>query len=480
MHTIGDIHPCLSTCFFAWCMPTQSINLSRQRPSLAGDQRRAGPVFRPGRIPKIDIAALVASRTNEEARADGAAPLNGNEIFGSSGLTGHTSGTTSSSRLAHSRDTLLQRQLDGMRGPLPQTFECAKTCAVHKFNGSFVAALSSQDRPRAHRPIVEDGPVGAGHRNRAPSETNCSAPEQRDGRARGRGWETAREERRTSPAWISLPAFAQPQTSRRAGEKYLGYRPSVLSEMKTPRKARMAAIKAEQVLRQAAEDLDVAGKFADQWIVLDQHDEALMALSRQRSMPLRLSFEQREHAVLRARQVRDMWRKESDTKSKRSERGRRLKEAREAAEELKVQRQKEEEERRHLAEEERKRLVRKLIQMVFKSLCTDPRTGEAVDPSHIFRKLDKDKSGTIDKDEFRLGLEMCKCNLSDEEVDVLWLQLDGDDGESDGEVDYNVLVENLEARESCLPLAHCVHLTVTLPPWYLSGPPPWDCPQKLN
>jgi hypothetical protein len=381
---------------------------------------------------------------------DGGAPRSRTDAADNSGLTG-----SQSARLAYSHDTLLQRQLYGMRGPLPQTFECAKTCAVHKFNGSFVSALSSQNRPRAHWTLAEDDDLaGAGHRHKASSEANSSAPEQRDGRPSGSGWKTAREDRQAPPSWISLPAFenVQPKTSRLAGEKHLGYRASASSEMKTPRKARMAALKAEKVLQETAEDLDVAGKFADQWVVIDQHDETLMALSRQRSMPLRLSFEQREHAVWRAHQVRDAWRKESDLKAKRSERDRRRKEASDAARALKEQRQREEEERLFLAEEERKRLVRKLTQIVFKCLCTDPKTGEAVDPSHIFRKLDKDKSGTIDKDEFRLGLEMCECTLSEDEIDVLWLQLDGDDGESDGEVDYNVLVENLQASDPCLAL----------------------------
>ena len=387
---------------------------------------------------------------------DEAAPRSRADAVDNSGLTG-----SRSARLAYSRDTLLQRQLDGMRGPLPQTFECAKTCAVYKFNGSFVAALS-QNRPLAHRTLAEDDdPAGAGHRHEALSEANNSGPEQRDGRPSGSGWKTAREDRQVPPpSWISLPAFenVQPKTSRLSGEKHLGYRASASSEMKTPRKARMAALEAEKVLQQTAGDFDVAGKFADQWVVIDQHDETLMALSRQRSMPLRLSFEQREYAVWRAHQVRDAWRKESDLKAKRSERDRRRKEASDAALVLKEQRQREEEERLFLAEEERKRLVRKLTQIVFKCLCTDPKTGEAVDPSHIFRKLDKDKSGTIDKDEFRLGLEMCECILSEEEIDVLWLQLDGDDGESDGEVDYNVLVENLQASNPCLALTLCVHV----------------------
>jgi Ca2+-binding EF-hand superfamily protein len=72
--------------------------------------------------------------------------------------------------------------------------------------------------------------------------------------------------------------------------------------------------------------------------------------------------------------------------------------------------------------------------MVFRALCTDPETGLPIEPQVIFRRLDTDGGGTVDVDEFHKGLQLCGCELTDEELELVWAEIDGADGESDGEV----------------------------------------------
>ena len=91
----------------------------------------------------------------------------------------------------------------------------------------------------------------------------------------------------------------------------------------------------------------------------------------------------------------------------------------------------------------RKKLFQ-VTQMVFKALCTDPDTGLPIDPRVIFRRLDTDGGGTVDIDEFRHGLEVCGCELNDEELEMVWQEIDGAAGESDGQVDHEVLVTKLK------------------------------------
>lgn len=265
------------------------------------------------------------------------------------------------------------------------------------------------------------------------------------------------------PSWISLPTMVKQEVPKWIGN-HLGYAQTL--DVKSPRKARKAQLEAQLVLEKASVDQDVAGKFASQWDELDKQDEALMAVVRQRSMPIRPSYSQKELAVMKARQERDKWTKEAEVKKKRDERSRKTAFAVELARQKADALAREEEERLVWEEEERKRIVRRLSQQVFKALCSDPDTGEVIDPKTFFRKLDQDKSGTVDKDEFRMGLEMCRCSLSAEEVDVLWSQLDGDDGESDGEVDYVVLVNHLQV---ILPSIYCDRFGHFLPTFISSS-----------
>jgi hypothetical protein len=85
-------------------------------------------------------------------------------------------------------------------------------------------------------------------------------------------------------------------------------------------------------------------------------------------------------------------------------------------------------------EKERRAQLFRITEMVFRALCTDPESGLPIDPRVIFRRLDTDGGGTVDIEEFRTGLKVCGCELTDEELELVWEEIDGGDGESDGQV----------------------------------------------
>jgi len=103
--------------------------------------------------------------------------------------------------------------------------------------------------------------------------------------------------------------------------------------------------------------------------------------------------------------------------------------------------EKREEEERVLMEEchvereaQRREQLYRLTDLVFNALCHDPETGLPIDPRVIFRRLDTDGGGTVDVDEFRNGLLVCGCSLTDDELQLVWEEIDGADGDSDGQV----------------------------------------------
>jgi len=185
-------------------------------------------------------------------------------------------------------------------------------------------------------------------------------------------------------------------------------------------------------------------RYSHLWTLLDEDEEDLMTMMRERTMPIKMTYDQKQHVKFRAQFIREQWEreaeveqrhKERDEEASRRERALKIREEARAAKEARLGEQ---------AKEERARLLRRLSQMVFKALCTDPDTGDTVDPKDLFRKLDKDKSGSVDREEFSHGLSMVRCHLEPDELDLVWAALDEDDGESDGEVDYNVLVAKLQ------------------------------------
>ena len=163
----------------------------------------------------------------------------------------------------------------------------------------------------------------------------------------------------------------------------------------------------------------------------DELREVKMKAQQVRYMWVRRQLKEEEHAVKHDKQQKKM-----EQKQKREE------EARLLAEQLRAER-----------EVERRKMLYRITTEVFQALCTDPESGLPIDPRVIFRRLDTDGGGTVDIDEFRAGLEVCGCELSDEELDLVWTEIDGADGESDGQVDHETLVQKLrEVNEAQLRL----------------------------
>ena len=166
-----------------------------------------------------------------------------------------------------------------------------------------------------------------------------------------------------------------------------------------------------------------------------------------------LNEEGRREAQLRAKQIRNMWLRKQHKMERSNEKAEKLRlKVAEAAKREREEQEMLEEIRRRREERMHKELFR-ITNMVFKALCTDPDTGLPIDPRVIFRRLDTDGGGTVDVDEFRHGLEVCGCDLSEEELLLLWEEIDGADGESDGQVDHEVLIAKLqEVNEARLKL----------------------------
>lgn len=190
-------------------------------------------------------------------------------------------------------------------------------------------------------------------------------------------------------------------------------------------------------------------RFKWNWKKLSEDEQYLHALTlnnayRGRVKANNLTEDELKEAKMKAKQVRYMWVR------------RQLKEEEHAVKHNKEQKkmeqkQKREEEERSQAEKlraerevERRKMLYQITTEVFQALCTDPETGLPIDPRVIFRRLDTDGGGTVDIDEFRAGLEVCGCTLSDEELDLVWTEIDGADGESDGQVDHETLVRKLK------------------------------------
>ena len=58
----------------------------------------------------------------------------------------------------------------------------------------------------------------------------------------------------------------------------------------------------------------------------------------------------------------------------------------------------------------------------------------------IFQRFDKDKSGSVDHEEFINGVKSCDVQLTDEEIQILIEKLDKD---GDGEIDYGYVITTL-------------------------------------
>ena len=167
-----------------------------------------------------------------------------------------------------------------------------------------------------------------------------------------------------------------------------------------------------------------------------------------------LSEDELKQAKMKAQQVRYMWVRHQIKAEEHAVKHEKVQKK------LELKRKKEEEALllaetlRAEREAERRKMLFRITEQVFRALCTDPETGLPIDPRVIFRRLDTDGGGTVDIDEFREGLEVCGCELSDEELDLVWQEIDGADGESDGQVDHETLVQKLrEVNEAQLALS---------------------------
>lgn len=190
------------------------------------------------------------------------------------------------------------------------------------------------------------------------------------------------------------------------------------------------------------------GRYTFFWDALQKDDEYLMKTAMTQDFKGRRALNKPpdDMARYKALQIQYLWRRaaqQQEVKAAREEEDRLLRAERAARA---AARNKREEEEARQREEERKRTLFRLGNTVLSALCTDPLTGKPTDPRTVFRRLDGDKSGTVDKGEFKEGLECCNCFLPDHEFDLIWDEMEeANGGERDGEVDYAVLVAKLQA-----------------------------------
>ena len=71
--------------------------------------------------------------------------------------------------------------------------------------------------------------------------------------------------------------------------------------------------------------------------------------------------------------------------------------------------------------------------------------GKSGSLTKVFRDFDKDKSGSVDYNEFRQGLLYLGVPLNDKEFDMLIAEVDNDGG---GEIDYNEFAEDMKENDA--------------------------------
>lgn len=108
-------------------------------------------------------------------------------------------------------------------------------------------------------------------------------------------------------------------------------------------------------------------------------------------------------------------------------------------------------------EEKKKKnaLLARLNKLVFNALVRDPESGKPRDPVQVFKLLDQDGSGTLAKEEFRVGLVLCGLEMEEYNLDVLWESLDEDGG---GDLDYEELCKKLAQQYNKVLAAEAKHL----------------------
>eukprot|EP00282_Hemiselmis_andersenii_P016343 CAMPEP_0114116680 /NCGR_PEP_ID=MMETSP0043_2-20121206/4625_1 /TAXON_ID=464988 /ORGANISM="Hemiselmis andersenii, Strain CCMP644" /LENGTH=596 /DNA_ID=CAMNT_0001209013 /DNA_START=123 /DNA_END=1910 /DNA_ORIENTATION=+ len=200
-------------------------------------------------------------------------------------------------------------------------------------------------------------------------------------------------------------------------------------------------------------------KWELKWRTIDKHDvdarkleRALAASKHLHSRPAKsYQPDEEEQIYSRARSIREQWRR--DAKHREMMKGYKDKEEAErrrqqAAAQRAVERERAKAEEEQQRTVERKRHATRLCRLVLQALATDPRTGLAMDPKHVFQELDEDKSGTLDIGEFVQGLDAVNCKLGSDDLDILWEFLGGEEGR---EVAYAFVVEVLyKANEEAL------------------------------